>query len=232
MKKVKVQKQDDKQKQSWSWTVILGALLTAILSVIWFLTEPGFEPLIATITSISAIILYFSLKNSRNQRKLDRIIAVFLVILTMFAVINLSTRKNLSSNSYPLEVQSEDSTFIVVGSIEGSFKVSSNFINLHIDTATLRARGPRNVSYIRAFLAYHNEQANNWAVSRYSEKVLISKNLMQEEVYAIRNTDLVIPISGVSNLEHHWISVEIGLEDDGSKTTYAHSKYELGKYIH
>lgn len=87
-------KQSRKQPKlpSWSWTLTTGAFLIVLITIAWFIKEPGFEPLAAAVPSFLAILVYFGLRKSAYQEKFDQIIAVLMVIITIPLVLFLFFR--------------------------------------------------------------------------------------------------------------------------------------------
>jgi len=58
------------------------------LSVVWFLIQPGFEPLLTALADFLIIIGYFGLKNLKNQRIADRAAAtLMLILMTLVAIV-------------------------------------------------------------------------------------------------------------------------------------------------
>ncbi|MCI0564373.1 MAG: hypothetical protein MN733_38360 [Nitrososphaera sp.] len=102
-----------REQPSWSWTLSVGAFLTTAISVVWFLVEPGFEPLITVVTSVLAIITYFGLKKSTYQAYLDQITAALLLLVVSLVVIALI---GLIS---PKEAELLDETFTPIAEFVG-----------------------------------------------------------------------------------------------------------------
>lgn len=75
-----LQMNEPPEEITWMWTMRIGVFLVAIASVFWLIFQPGFEPLITTITSILGIAAYLVLQRSRYQQYLDRLLALFLAI--------------------------------------------------------------------------------------------------------------------------------------------------------
>ena len=81
-----VQTDEQPYETAWKWTLRIVVFLAGILSVLWLVFEPGFEPLIATITSVSGLVTYLVLSHSRSQQYLDRFLAIILVFLALILV--------------------------------------------------------------------------------------------------------------------------------------------------
>lgn len=80
---------DTDLNKSWTVTLRVSAILAVVLSVLWLISEPGFEPLVGTLASIIATMIYFKLKERKHQRILDVAVSVSIVILVTLASLNL-----------------------------------------------------------------------------------------------------------------------------------------------
>ena len=114
--------EDSPKKPLWSWTLTTGALLAAGLPIIWFIMEPGFEPLIVSLPSIIAILIYLGTKNAEKQKRLDKSLAVVILIITIFLSVFL-----LKNNDINIEQQDSNSQEVQTqpGTDSSSFKLLS-----------------------------------------------------------------------------------------------------------
>lgn len=80
---------DNNLDKSWTVTLRVSAILAVVLSVLWLISEPGFEPLVGALASIVATLVYFKLKARKHQRILDVAVSFSIVILVTLASLNL-----------------------------------------------------------------------------------------------------------------------------------------------
>jgi multisubunit Na+/H+ antiporter MnhE subunit len=82
---------------AWSWTATVVAFVTVAASIVWLFLDPGFEPMIMTLGSTTAVLIYFGLRRTTHQAYLDKIVALFMLTVSTLLIIYLASSSSLVS---------------------------------------------------------------------------------------------------------------------------------------
>ena len=100
------------KRSAWFWILTVGTSLIAIASMVWIITEPGFESLIAVIGSVLAITAYFGLRKFKYRKTADLIAAALLI-----AVVLLLTGSLIRRRSRPAPIVDDEQVRVLLESI-------------------------------------------------------------------------------------------------------------------
>ena len=106
-----------KPQPAWELTRKVGLLAVIFLSVIWFIYQPGFEPLIGIVGGTLTVLAHFGFRNSKYRQIADLIIAISTGIILILISLALITRSSIFSQSAADSTQtpSIDQTLLAAG---------------------------------------------------------------------------------------------------------------------
>ncbi|HEC36031.1 MAG TPA: hypothetical protein ENI39_05800 [Anaerolineae bacterium] len=74
---------DSETGPAWRYTLLTASIVAMIVSVIWFLNEPGFEPLGGLVAGVVGLIIH----RRTSSKILDLIVSIILIVLVVAGVV-------------------------------------------------------------------------------------------------------------------------------------------------
>lgn len=129
------------------------------------------------------------------------------------------------SQGISFDIKTNESRFVVLGTMSGKAYVEKSFLRLKISESTLRTQqnGPGVlIDYVRLGLAYSRSAIPNWDTAAWSNKKEIKQFVESFSTISVDPFERRIPIDGVKNSGCYWLVLQIVLSDGSA--TFMHSQ--------